>query len=204
MLLGDALRKTLLTLVVLAPLWICYTAWPLHDISVLLQAVETRDLKTLKQHLYFDSVRRSLSEQIVDAYIRRSGVQVSPLLRSVPGAALAIADPVVAKVISPEALSDFLTRGWPAAVLPDVPSGADGISSKTVANVWQVYMASEYGLGRFNVLLPHSVARPQRFGLEFRLLQWRWQLTAITLPENIQNTLADELAKAIRVPTRNP
>ena len=204
MLLGSALRKTLLTLVVLALIWVGYTAWPLHDISVLLQAFEARDIETLKQHVYFDSIRRSLSDQIVDAYVRRSGVQVSPLLRGVPGAALAVADPVVAKMISPEAFSDFLTKGWPAAVLPNVPAGAVGISSKDVGNVWQLYMASEYGLGRFNISVPQSVARPQRFGLELKLLQWRWRLTAITLPENIRDALADELAKAIRVPTRSP
>ena len=66
-----------------------------------------------------------------------------------------------------------------------------GISSKTIGNAWQVYAASEYGLGRFNVTVPQSVARPQRFGLEFKLLQWRWRLTAITLPEAILNLLAD-------------
>jgi hypothetical protein len=38
----------------------------------------------------------------------------------------------------------------------------------------------------------------QRFGLTFRLLQWRWRLVGVTLPENIQNLLADELVKAMR------
>ena len=38
----------------------------------------------------------------------------------------------------------------------------------------------------------------QRFRLEFRLLQWHWRLAGVTLPENIQNLLADELAKALR------
>jgi hypothetical protein len=39
-------------------------------------------------------------------------------------------------------------------------------------------------------------------GFEFRLLQWRWQLTDIMLPENIQNALADELIKARKAPER--
>src|SRR5215470_15303568 len=100
------MRKTIFTLVIIALAWLGYTAWPLYDIFVLVRAFETRDLGTLSQHIYFDSVRRSLSDQIVAAYIQRSGVEVSPLLRSIPGAAIAIADPVVAKVISPEALSE--------------------------------------------------------------------------------------------------
>jgi hypothetical protein len=32
-------------------------------------------------------------------------------------------------------------------------------------------------------------------------LQWRWRLVAVTLPEGIQNLLADELDKARRAPT---
>jgi hypothetical protein len=43
----------------------------------------------------------------------------------------------------------------------------------------------------------------QRFRLTFRLLQWRWRLVAVTLPENIQNLLGDELAKALRTPVQN-
>jgi hypothetical protein len=196
------MRKTIFTIVILALVWLGYTAWPLYVIFVLVRAFETRNLETLKQHVYFDSVRRSLSDQIVVAYIRRSGIQLPPLARAVPGAALAIADPVVAKVISPEALSEFLTIGWPVAVEPAVPTGTVGISSKTIGNAWQVYAASEYGLGRFNVIVPQSVVRLQQFGLEFKLLQWRWQLTAITLPEAVLNALADELINAMKKPAR--
>jgi hypothetical protein len=198
------LRKALLSFIFLALICVGYAAWPVHDMFMLLQAFETRDIQTLKQHVYFESIRRSLSDQIVEAYVRRSGAQVRPLLRGVPGAALAVADPVVAKVISPEALSEFLTRGWPTAVLPNVPAEAVGISSKNVGNAWQMYVASEYGLGRFNISVPQSVARQHRFGFELKLLQWRWRLTSITLPENIREAFAEELAKAIKVPTRSP
>lgn len=197
------MRRTIFIVIILVLAWLGYTAWPLYDMFVLVRAFETRNLGTLERHVYFDSVRRSLSDQIVVAYIQRSGIRVPPLARAVPGAALAIADPVVAKVISPEALSEFLTIGWPVAVEPDVPRGTVGIWSKTIGNVWQVYAASEYGLGRFNVTVPQAVARPQRFGLEFKLLQWRWRLTAVTLPEAILNLLADELIKAVKKPAQS-
>jgi hypothetical protein len=36
-----------------------------------------RDVETVLKYVYFDSVRRSLSDQIVAAYLRRSGVQMS-------------------------------------------------------------------------------------------------------------------------------
>jgi len=198
------MRKTIVTLVVLGLVWLGYVAWPLYNLNVLVRAFEKRDVETVVRHVYFDSVRRSLADQIVAAYVRRSGVQISPLVQGIAGSALAIADPVLAKVISPEALSEFLSTGWPVTVVSDVPAGTVGISSKSLGNAWQVFAASEYGLGRFEISLPQSLSPPQRFSLAFRLLQWRWQLTSIILPENIQNLLADELIKMMKARERRP
>jgi Protein of unknown function (DUF2939) len=198
------MRKTIATLVVLGLLWLGYAAWPLYDLHVLVRGFETRDVHTVMRHVYFESVRRSLTDQIVAAYVRRSGVTMSPLVQGLAGSALAIADPIVGKVISPEALSEFLTTGWPVTVAPETPAGTVGISSTTLGNVWQVFAASEYGLGRFSISLPQLLSPPQRFRLEFKLLQWRWQLTGIVLPERIQNLLADELTKVMKAPARRP
>jgi hypothetical protein len=198
------MRKVIATIAVLGLMWIGYVAWPLYDLYVLARAFETRDVATVVRHVYFDSVRRSLADQIVAAYLRRAGVQLGPLAQGAVGSALGIADPVLSKVMSPEALSEFLSTGWPVAVAPDVPAGTLGISSKTLGNAWQVFAASEYGIGRFYVALPQSLPPPQRLGLAFRLLQWRWQLTGITLPENIQNLLADALIKAMKERERKP
>src|SRR5262245_6792570 len=136
--------KAIVTLLVLGLAWLGYVAWPLYDLYVLVRAFEARDVEPVKRYDYFDSVRRSLADQIVAAYVRRSGVQVNPLVQGSAGSAFAIADPIVAKVISPEALSQFLTAGWPVTVLPDVPQDAVGISRKTLGNVWQIFAASEY------------------------------------------------------------
>jgi hypothetical protein len=192
------MRKTIATLVVLGLILIGYTAWPLYDLFVLVRAIETRDVGTVTRHVYFDRVRISLTDQVVAAYVRRTGIQISPLARSMAAAALSIADPVVKKLISPEALSELLAVGWPVAVVPDPPPGTIGITRSTMGTIWQVFANSEYGLGRFEVAAPAALPPQQRFGLTFRLLQWRWRLVAVTLPENIQNLLADELIKATR------
>ena len=192
------MRKTIATLVVLGLILIGYTAWPLYDLFVLVRAIETRDVGTVTRHVYFDRVRISLTDQIVAAYVRRTGIQMSPLARSMAAAALSIADPVVKKLISPEALSELLAVGWPVAVVPDPPPGTIGITRSTMGTIWQVFANSEYGLGRFEVAAPAALPPQQRFGLTFRLLQWRWRLVAVTLPENIQNLLADEFIKATR------
>jgi hypothetical protein len=192
------MRKTIATFVVLSAILIGYTAWPLYDLFVLVRAIETRDVDTVVRHVYFDQVRISLTNQIVAAYVRRTGMQISPLARSMAGAALGIADPIVNKLISPEALSELLAIGWPVPVLPDPPPGTVGISRSTIGTIWQIFGNSEYGLGRFEVAAPAVLPPQQRFRLTFRLLQWRWRLVAVTLPENIQNLLADELIKVMR------
>jgi hypothetical protein len=61
---------------------------------------DTRDIGTVMRHVYFDAVRISLTNQIVDAYTRRTGIQISPFARSFASAGL-IAHPVVQKLISP-------------------------------------------------------------------------------------------------------
>jgi len=192
------MRKIIATVVVLSLILIGYTAWPLYNLFVLVRAIETRDVGTVTRHVYFDRVRISLTDQIVAAYVRRTGIQMSPLARSMAAAALSIADPVVKKLISPEALSELLAVGWPVAVVPDPPPGTIGITRSTMGTIWQVFANSEYGLGRFEVAAPAALPQQQRFGLTFRLFQWRWRLVAVTLPENIQNLLADELIKATR------
>jgi hypothetical protein len=192
------MRKTIATLVVLSLILIGYTAWPLYDLFVLVRAIETRDVGSVTRHVYFDQVRISLTDQVVAAYVRRTGIQISPLARSMAAAALSIADPIVKKLISPEALSELLAVGWPVTVVPDPPPGTVGITRSTMGTLWQVFGNSEYGLGRFEVAAPATLPQQQRFGLTFRLLQWRWRLVGVTLPENIQNVLADELIKAMR------
>jgi len=192
------MRKTIATVVVFSLILIGYTAWPLYNLFVLVRAIETRDVDTVVPHVYFDQVRISLTNQIIAAYVRRTGLQISPLARSMAGAALGIADPIVNKLISPEALSDLLAVGWPLPVLPDPPPGTVGITRSTIGTIWQIFGNSEYGLGRFEVAAPAVLPPQQRFRLTFRLLQWRWRLVAVTLPENIQNLLADELIKATR------
>src|SRR5437667_12481984 len=191
------MRKTAATIIILGVLWIGYTAWPIYDLVVLVRAIETRDLATVTRHVYFDAVRILLTNQVVDAYLRRTGTEIGPLRRNI--AAAAIANPVVEKLISPEALSQLLTVGWPVTVVPDGPPlGTIGITANTIGTIWQIYGNSEYGFGRFEVAGPTALPQQQRFRLEFQLLHWHWRLVGVILPENIQNLLADELVKAMR------
>ena len=201
---GVVMRKTIATVVILGLVWIGYTAWPLYDLLVLVRAIETRDVQTVTRHVYFDAVRMSLTNQVVAAYVRRSGIPIGPLTQSVASSVLGIADPVVNKLISPEALSELLSAGWPVTVVPDPPPGTVGVTRSTIGTVRQIFGNSEYGLGRFEVSAPAALPPQQRFVLTFRLLQWRWRLVGVTLPENIQNLLGDELIKRMKAPMTSP
>ena len=120
------MRKTIATVVTLVLVWIGYTAWPLYDLLVLVRAMENRDVGTVTRHVYFDAVRASLTQQVVAAYVRRTKINVSPFAQSVAAGALGIANPIVQKLISPEALSELLAIGWPVTVGSDPPPGRSG------------------------------------------------------------------------------
>ena len=197
------MRKTIATVVTLVLVWIGYTAWPLYDLWVLVHAMETHDVGTVTRLVYFDAVRVSLTNQVMAAYVRRTRINISPFAQSVAAGALGIANPIVHKLISPEALSELFGMGWPVTVNSDPPPGTVGITERTIGTIWQIFKNSEYGFARFEVAAPSVLPPQQRFRLTFQLLQWRWRLVAVTLPENIQNLLGDELAKALRTPVPN-
>ena len=98
---------------------------------------------------------------------------------------------------SPEGLANLLSAGRPVSIIP-AASGAVGITRNTLGTIWQVFGDSEYGVGRFGISAPLALPPQHRFYLEFRLLQWQWRLVGVTLPERIQDVLADEIAKTIR------
>jgi hypothetical protein len=95
--------------------------------------------------------------------------------------ALGITDPVVKKLISPEALSELLVSGWPITVVPDPPPGTIRITWNTIGTIWQIFGNSEDGIGRFKVAAPATLPQQQGFRLAFRLLQWRWRMVGLTL-----------------------
>src|SRR5258708_25999864 len=103
-------------------------------------AIETRDVERVVRHVYFDAVRISLTNQVVDAYLRRTGTQIGPLRRNI--AAAAIANPIVEKLISPEALSELLSAGWPVTVIPDAPPGTVGRTRRSVGTICQIFVTS--------------------------------------------------------------
>jgi Protein of unknown function (DUF2939) len=199
------MRWTIRIVVAVAVVWIAYAVWPLFALYDLVNAVQERDAAAITRRVNFHSVRQSLSEQIVSGYLELSGkdARLGQFGRGMAVAAVtAVADPIVAKLISAEALIELLRNGWPSSVLPDDGAAgsavaAEGLKPGSLGNAWQLFIHSEHGLRRFEIAVPMTTPPAQRFRLEFRLTSWTWKLSGVRLPETLRNRLAQELVKHI-------
>ena len=126
------MRKTIVVITLLALAWLGYVAWPIYTLGTLARAIETGDQATALHHVDLPAVRQSITDQVVDTYLRLTGKSASPLLRGAIAAG-SIADPIVGRIVAPDALVEFLRDGWPNAVLPDRPPGTAGLSSPVSA-----------------------------------------------------------------------
>ena len=200
------MRKTTITIAVLVLLTLGYAGWPFYDLYRFVGAVDRGDVAAIMRAVDFAAVRQSLAAQIVTAYLRRSGTRLNPLAQNAAMAvAGSLADPLLARIMTPEALLDFLKNGWPTATLPDSgPLGTAGISRNALGTAWQTFANSEYGFGRFDVVAPVAAPPDRQFQLRFRLSKWQWQLKAIRLPGPVQDQLADELIKSLKPPSPPP
>ena len=200
------MRKTIVTVIVLALIALGHMAWPFYDLYRFIGSIERGNAAEVGRSVDFTAVRQSLAQQIVAAYFRRTGAKLNPLVQSIAAsAATSVADPMLAKLMTPEAFIAFLKTGWPTAAFPDGgPPGIVGISSESFGTAWQTFASTEYGFGRFDVVVPITVPAERQFNLRFRLSQWRWRLKAIGLPESVQDRFADELVKSVKITSPPP
>jgi hypothetical protein len=187
------MRKTAFILATAIVLWDAYSAWPFWGLYELAKSVQARDLAAIAERTDFAAVRNSLTEQILRTHLRLTGreARLSPFRREIIVAVTStVADPVVAKLVSPAALADLLVTGWPTAVLPHRPAGVDGFAADRLGSVWQLYANAEYRLRDFYVSVPVAKPPEQQFRLRFRLSNWTWKLSGVELPVEIQEALA--------------
>ena len=190
------MRRTVIVIALFVLAFVGYLAWPVYTIGQLARAVEARDIPKAMSYIDVPAVRLSLTRQVMETYLKLTGKVASPLLRGiVVEAAGTIADPIIADLITPEALTDLLRTGWPSGVIPERPPGTNGLTAANLGSAWQIYSEARYGIRRFELELPPSAAPDRRFGVEFRLIAWRWRLAGVRLPEHLRVQLAQMLIK---------
>lgn len=188
------MRKTIFAILLLVLALIGWFAWPLFGVYDLARAVQARDVGQVERRVDFGSLGRSLSAQLVQTYARIAGI---PVERGslVAGLASAVADPLVARLLTRVALGEFLQEGWPKSALGDPPAELRGPNWSALGNAWQLYENSEYGIGEFRVRLPVNAPRARQFRIEFALRGWSWKLTGLDLPQDLQERIARELIR---------
>ena len=128
-----------------------------------MDAVQARDVAALTERVDFPALRAFLTAQIVRTYLRITGKAGRPgslLEQFAVGVGTSIADPIVSKLISPEALLDFLHDGRPPN-MQNAPS-IGGLSSEALKNFWRVYLNSELGDWQSGWPPSPSIAVPAR------------------------------------------
>lgn len=198
-----AAKRALWTFLLLSILLGAYAAWPLHGLYVITRAIETRDAAVLDHLIDYRELRRTLTDQIVGAYLKAKGQRgeagrlSSRLALSI---GTAFADPFVDQLLNSTTLLSLLESEAKNVASP-IPA-APAIQSFTLKGVfghpWRLFLASEYSGQLFYVTLPIDAARERQFRLRLRLVQWRWKLAGVGLPEAALSEIVKEIDKLAR------
>jgi hypothetical protein len=187
----------LLTLVMVAG--VLFFTLPLVGLSRLAGAVESKNTVALGNRIDFNRLGRSLAPQIVWAYLKKTG-RLNVLGRTVSsfvaGASASLADPIMGELLTPEALLSLLSSAQVNSGNLRIQSAVVPLPKGDMGSFWSVFQNAEYGFGKLNVRLPLSAASEQ-YRIRLELLQWKWKLVAMDLPQNVRDQLADELIRRI-------
>jgi len=193
------MRTAILISAALIAVWLAYAASPFFAVYDLLRVVQERNLVELPARVDFPAVRRSLTAQIVRTYLRitgKTGQGGSTVEQFAVSIGASLADPTVAKLISPETFLELLRNGGPSDVFSGDAPSVDGLSSEALESLWRVYANSELGIARFFLNVPVDKPRQESFQLQFCLKGWTWRLCGVELPELLQLRLAQEVLKS--------
>jgi hypothetical protein len=190
------MKRLIPAFLLLLVLLVGYWAWPFFGLRALADALQAGDVRTINEKIDYTRLRRSFTEQIIGAYLRVTGRAsklggLSPLATAV-GAS--IVDPWVSQIVNPENLAQLLRGGTVSSELGPVSFRFGNLPS-TLNLAWDAWLSSEYWFNRFSVWLPPDVSQTDQFRLRMQLLQWRWKVTGLDLPEKLRDQIARELAR---------
>ncbi|HEY8566387.1 MAG TPA: DUF2939 domain-containing protein [Beijerinckiaceae bacterium] len=184
--------------IALVLLWGVYAVSPFVALYSTARAVENRDIPLIEARVNFRAVRISLAKQIVTAYLAatgRAGELKGAGGQLATGLGATLADPILAELVTPEALSNLLTQRGESIGGAAAPGIGGGRSS--LADAFRVFADSEArGFRRYTFLLPPHRAPEEQFRLELRLnSSLTWRLTGVELPAGVRDKLVQELVK---------
>jgi Protein of unknown function (DUF2939) len=192
------MKRFWLICILFVVLLIAYWVWPFFGLRSLAVDLQSRDAAALNEQVDFVRLRRSFTEQIIGAYLRVTGRAnklggFGSALASAAGGS--IADPWVAEIINPENLIELLRGRTVSTELGATSFNVGELPNLSFGTALSAWLNTEYWLGRFSIGLPVDAPQTGQFRLRLQLLDWRWKLTGIELPQKLSDQLAQELAK---------
>jgi hypothetical protein len=145
-------------------------------------------------------LRLSLTKQVVTEYLRMigRGEELGGLTRSAAtSAGASVADPLVSRLVTPEALDRLMRGSLPAQVgSAEEPDGVK-LDLTSVDQALRTFVASD-SRGFANILIPVPPDRsaPEQYRLHLRLKGLTWRLHGIELPAPVVQDLAKRLPRA--------
>ena len=196
------MRWTLRIAAVLAILLLAYAIWPVVGFARIASAIEARDGAALAKLVDFRALRKSLTKQIVAAYIELTGKEKQLGLMGktlAVGIGTSYTEPIVAELLNEQTLIDLLTKGQVGGGggvgAVKVPAELAPFSKSALQSGWQTWWASEYGLGDYYVYLPPDKTPDKQFKVRLSLKDLQWKLTGLDLPGPMRVELAQQLVK---------
>ena len=174
-----------------------YWTWPVVELRALGATLQARSAAALSEQVDFARLRSSFAQQVIAAYLRVTGREIKlgalASLASTVGAPFV--DPWVSQIVNPETLIELLRGGKIQSELGEISFKTGELSNFTLSNTWNAWLGSEYGLGRFSIGLPADDEEAEQFRIRMQMLQWRWKLVGLDVPQKLCDRLARELAK---------
>jgi hypothetical protein len=191
------MRRFFIVVALFVALLVVYWASPFVSLHRMAANIEARDIAAMSEQVDFVRLRRSLTEEVVTAYLRFTGREkLGVLVASALGAS--IVDPLVAQIVNPESLMELLRGGSVATDLGVTSFNLGELPATSLASIWNAWLGADYQWERVWIALPVNAPRSEQFRLQMNLINWRWKLTGIELSEKLRTKFAQELAKKIR------
>jgi hypothetical protein len=179
--------------------WVAFLLSPFLALYDVTKAVEAKDVERITERVNFRALRVSLAQQIAGAYLQTPNAEkeLGDLdRRAATNAGAIIVNPIVEKLVTPQALIDLLDNGWPEGVAGR-PRGAAATASAQVRlapdslkQAWRLFITSEgQGFRSVTIPLPPDLERDRQFRVTMRLSGFTWRVTGLEIPQVLRRQL---------------
>lgn len=183
--------------------WAAFMVSPFVALYRLGRAVEAQDVAAIAERVNFPALRISLSKQIAGEYLRNvgRGHELDSLDRNVAaGAGATFAEPLVAQLVTPEAVAGLLGGRLPRGIAAAGPSfaGARLIDVESLGRMSRIFVASQSrGFRNIFIPLPDGKPKAEQVRLHLRLTGTSWRVFGVELPEDLVRALVKQLPRSL-------